>query len=95
MTLALVATLLTGPALAQTNEPQCAPRTKVQAVLANNHPGIALKHFAVDAIGQLVEVYRTPSGNWVLTVTTPVLWTCIIGSGNGWTDTAKPVGKES
>ena len=79
----------------QAHAAQCSSRDHVLTVINKATPGLVLQYYAVDAGGNLLEVYITPEGGWVFVHTRPTGVTCITGSGGDWTEADEPLGGES
>lgn len=75
-------TLGATPADAQTRV--CSPQAMPLVEQLGKDYGEVLTSAGVDAGGNLVQVYSSPTGSWTIAVTMPGGPTCIISSGEGW-----------
>ena len=85
LTLSFLGALAITASVAQTpaEAAQCGPRDKVVAHITGK---VKAKRQALALAGQtnMVELYVTTSGSWVMTVTTPNKATCVLASGSSW-----------
>lgn len=83
---ALAAVMLAAPhaAVAQNVRP-CVPRDALADKLGNDF-GEAVTAEGVDDAGNLVQVFTSENGSWTIAVTLPGGPSCVVSSGEGWSD---------
>jgi hypothetical protein len=69
----------------------CAPRAEVVKALASNFNERPLG-MGLSASGALVVIFTSPAGTWTAATVSAAGQACVVGSGDGWTDLAPPVG---
>lgn len=82
--IAAVTLTASGAAVAQ-NARACAPRGALVDKLGNVF-GEAVSAQGVDDSGNLVQVFTSENGTWTIAVTLPGGPTCVVSSGEGWSD---------
>ncbi|MEQ8394062.1 hypothetical protein [Thalassobaculum sp.] len=84
---AMILSVLMGVQPAAAQAPSvCAPQDKLSAKLGSQY-GEAVSAEGVDGNGNLVQVYSSPdTGSWTIAVTLPGGPSCIVSSGEGWSD---------
>lgn len=81
----------TVPAYAQVAQEQCAPRERVVEHLAQKY-GESLQSLGLAANNAVMEIYASEAtGSWTITVTLPTGLTCLVASGEGYTEVNGPL----
>lgn len=78
-----------GAAMAQSARP-CVPRDALAQKLGTDF-GEAVAAEGVDDAGNLVQVFTSDKGSWTIAVTLPGGPSCIVSSGEGWSDSDQQV----
>lgn len=83
---AISSMMLAAPYVAVAQNPRaCAPREALVDKLGNDF-GEAVTAEGVDDAGNLVQVFTSENGTWTIAVTLPGGPSCVVSSGEGWSN---------
>lgn len=84
------------PALAPTDAEArtlCKPRAEIIKILGRKF-GEVQRSFGLQSDKRVLELYASPTGSWTALLTMPSGRSCVVASGEAWTDLpAPPVGE--